>query len=120
MLFDCPRVTNIFTPRGGDKHFYTKWGENILTHKGGTDIFRLKRGQTFLDKGGTNFFLLKGANIFRLKGGTNIFTQGGGTFSVVGDGGDNDVYGEEVVSETNILASKQSKLSAGVRILRGL
>ena len=85
MLFDCPRVTNIFTPRGGDKHFYTKWGENILTHKGGTDIFRLKGGQIFLS-----------------------------------DGDDNDVYGEEVVSKTNIPASKPSKLSAGARILRGL
>ena len=95
MLFDCPRVTNIFTPSGGKIFLHTK---------GGTDIFRLKGG----------------ANIFRLKGGSNIFTQGGGTFSIVSNGDDNDVYGEKVVSKTNIPASKPSKLSAGARILRGL
>ena len=55
-------------------------------------------------------------------GGTNIFTRGGGqTFSVGGDGGDDDVDGEkeEDVSKANTLASKASKLSAGARILRG-
>ena len=80
----------------GNKHFYTKGGDTFLHTRGG------------------------GYRYYRLKGGSNIFTQGGGTFSIVSDGDDNDVYGEEVVSKTNIPASKPSKLSAGARISRGL
>ena len=58
------------------------------------------------------------------KGGDKHFTEregGGQTFSVVADGGHDDVDNEkeEDVSEANTLASKASKLSAGAGILRG-
>ena len=81
---------NNFHTQGGQTFFHTMGGDKHLTHKG---------GRTFLhDWGGINIFI----------------GSGGG-----GDKYDVDGEEEEDVSEANILASKASKLSAGVRILRG-
>ena len=54
-------------------------------------------------------------------GGTNILhkTGVGQRFYVGNDGDVADVYGEEDVSEANILLSEGNVLSAGARIFRG-
>ena len=61
-------------------------------------------------------------NIFPPRGGgTNILhkTGVGQRFYVGNDGDVADVYGEEDVSEANILLSEGDMLSAGARIFRG-
>ena len=73
------------------------------------------------------FVCPQGDKHFSYTGGDKHFShtgrdkQGGGTFSVGGVGGKDDVDGakEEDVSEANTLASEASNLSAGARILRG-